>query len=349
MVKVLKSAGLFIVIVLFSIVSKAHEVRPALLTVYETEPGIFDITLKIPAIGDRIIKLVPVFPEGFELLGSPLSRALPGAYVEHLTLKAVDGETLFGKKIIMEGLTALQIDVVVQMEFADGTSVSAIVQPKSPVFEVPERGSKSQVAGSYFGMGVFHILSGIDHLLFVLALMLIVSNYWKLLKTITAFTVAHSITLALAALGMVNVPSAPTEAIISLSIVFLCVEIIHSKQGKISLTEKYPWIVAMIFGLFHGLGFAGALAEVGLPPHEIPLALVMFNLGVEAGQIMFLVVILVVIAVLNRLKISWPQGSWKLAPYVIGSLAAFWTPARSSERATSPMETTAANMAERSK
>ena len=174
-------------------------------------------------------------------------------------------------------------------------------------------------------MGIIHILSGFDHLLFVLALLLIVPNRWKLFKTITAFTVAHSITLALAALGMVNVPPGPTEAVIALSIVFLAGEIINSHLGKFSITEQYPWVVAMIFGLFHGLGFAGALTGIGLPQNEIPIALLMFNLGVETGQILFLIAVLVLVAILKNLKIKWPDHAWKWMPYGIGSLAAFWT------------------------
>jgi hydrogenase/urease accessory protein HupE len=324
MVKSLVTALLLVLTVLFGTEVKAHEVRPALLNVTEIESGIFYVTLKMPALGDRVVKLTPIFPEGFDPLGPPMIRMARGSYIENITLKSVNGQTLFGKRIIMDGLSSLQIDVLVQMEFADETFVSAIVQPKSPVFEVPERGSKAKVAGSYFGMGVYHILSGIDHLLFVLALMLIVANSMKLLKTITAFTLAHSITLALAALGTVNVPPAPTEAIIALSIVFLCVEIINSKQGKSSITEKYPWMVAMIFGLFHGLGFAGALSEVGLPQHEIPLALFMFNVGVEAGQVMFLGVIFLLKIIIEHLKINWPDKSWKILPYAIGCLAAFW-------------------------
>ena len=303
---------------------KAHEVRPALIEVKELDAGVYDVMFKIPALGNQVIKLNPLFPEGFEPLGPVVSQFVPGAFVQRFTLHSKTGEKLFGKEIIFEGLTSLQIDVLVQMQFNDGTSISAIVQPKSPVFKVPERGSSAQVAGSYFNMGVFHILSGIDHLLFVLALLLIVVDYKKLLKTITAFTLAHSVTLALAALGMVNVPQAPTEAIIAMSIVFLCVEIINSKQGKPSITEKYPWIVAMVFGLFHGLGFAGALTEVGLPQHEIPLALFMFNVGVEVGQVMFLAVVLIIKVLISRLKINWPQDIWKLLPYAIGSLAAFW-------------------------
>jgi len=174
-------------------------------------------------------------------------------------------------------------------------------------------------------MGTTHILSGFDHLLFVLALMLIVPGYWMLFKTITAFTVAHSISLGLAALGFVHVPPGPTEAVIALSILFLAVEVVHSRQGKAGLTKRAPWIVAFIFGLFHGLGFAGALSEVGLPEHAIPLALFMFNVGVESGQILFVGGVLAVAAVLRRVPIAWPAGSWRLMPYTIGSLAAFWT------------------------
>lgn len=174
-------------------------------------------------------------------------------------------------------------------------------------------------------MGVIHIFTGIDHLLFVLALMLMVPNYWMLFKTITAFTVAHSITLGLATRGFVHVPPGPTEAVIALSIVFLSVEIIHSRQGRFSLTERYPWIVAMTFGLFHGLGFAGALSEVGLPAHEIPLALLMFNVGVESGQVLFLLAVLAVLAIVRSVRIPWPAEAWRLLPYAIGSLAAFWT------------------------
>ena len=168
-------------------------------------------------------------------------------------------------------------------------------------------------------------LHGLDHLLFVLALVWIVPNLWMLFKTITAFTLAHSISLALATLGIVNMPPAPTEAVIALSILFLAVEIVHSREGRVTLTEQYPWLVALAFGLFHGLGFAGALAEVGLPQQEIPLALLMFNVGVETGQILFVAVVLMFMAGHTRLPVKWPDNSWKLMPYTIGGIAAFWT------------------------
>ena len=174
-------------------------------------------------------------------------------------------------------------------------------------------------------MGTIHILEGIDHLLFVLALMLIVSGYWALFKTITAFTVSHSISLGLATLGFIHIPQRPTEAIIALSILFLAAEILHVRQGRPSLTARFPWIVAFVFGLFHGLGFAGALGEVGLPQESIPLALLMFNIGVETGQILFVAIVILVLAALRRLPVRWPEAAWRAAPYAIGSLAAYWT------------------------
>jgi hydrogenase/urease accessory protein HupE len=231
---------------------------------------------------------------------------------------------LTGQAIVIDGLSALQTDVLLLVQLQDGTSHSAILRPASPGFTIPLQASKLKVAGDYWLMGTIHILEGADHLLFVLALMLIVSGFAPLVKAVTAFTVAHSITLALATLDAIHVPSAPTEAIIALSILFLAVEIIHSRQGKFSLTEQHPWVVAFIFGLFHGLGFAGALSEIGLPQLEIPLALLMFNVGVETGQLIFIAVVLSLIALLKRLPVTMPQGAWRVMPYTIGSVAAFW-------------------------
>lgn len=230
-----------------------------------------------------------------------------------------------GSTIGIEGLAALPIDVIVQIDLADGSEHSAILRPAFPTYTVPERATKSTVAGSYWKIGTIHILEGFDHLLFVLALILIVPNLWMLFKTITAFTIAHSASLALATLGIVSMPGAPTEAVIALSILFPAVEIVHSRQGRVTLTERYPWIVALAFGLVHGLGFAGALAEVGLPQQEIPLALFMFNVGVETGQIVFVGAVLLLMAALERVPVKWPVGSWILMPYAIGSIAAFWT------------------------
>ena len=214
---------------------------------------------------------------------------------------------------------------MLRVDLLQGGSHQAILRPSSTSFEIPARESKVEIAGSYWRLGVFHILEGVDHLLFLFALFVIVAGFGRLIKTVTAFTVAHSITLALAALGIVHVPPAPTEAVIALSILFLAAEIIRQRSGQTGLTERYPWSIAFIFGLIHGLGFAGALSQIGLPEHEVPLALLMFNVGVETGQVLFLVAVAVLIAGLLRLPLPKFQGSWRLIPYGVGSVAAFWT------------------------
>ena len=302
----------------------AHEIRPALLDIKERDTGWFDVTWKVPTRGDRMLAITPQLPDSLELLGSPSVKDIPGARIEHSTYKSND-EPLTGKTIVIDGLSALQTDVLLHIQLADGTTHSAILRPGSPEFTIPLQASKLEVAGSYWRMGVVHILKGVDHLLFVLALLLIVSGFGPLLKAVTAFTVAHSITLALATLGFVHVPPAPTEAIIALSILFLASEIIRQRNGEIGLTERFPWLIAFIFGLFHGLGFAGALSAIGVPQHEVPLALFMFNVGVETGQLLFIAVVLSLFKLLRRLPVTVPQGAWRVLPYGIGSVAAFWT------------------------
>ena len=315
-------------IVLFGILwmpfALADEFRPALLEIEETQAGWYSITWKVPMQDGQPLAITPVLPDSLERIGPVASRIVQGAVVEESAFRAETG-SLRGETITIDGLASVPIDVIVQISLADGAQHSGILRPASTSFEVPERASLTAVALSYWKIGTIHILEGFDHLLFVLALLLLVPNRWMLFKTITAFTVAHSISLALATLGVVNMPPGPTEAVIALSILFLAVEIIHKRQGKHCFTAQYPWVVAFAFGLFHGLGFAGALAEVGLPQQAIPLALLMFNVGVETGQIMFVSVVLLLMAVLNRLSWRWPRNSWRLAPYAIGSVAAFWT------------------------
>ena len=304
--------------------ASADEIRPALLDIKEQNTGLFTVTWKVPTRGERVLAITPQLPESLELLGSPSIQDIPGARIEHATYKN-NAASLTGQRIVIEGLSAVQTDVLLLIQLQDGTQYSAILRPASPKYTIPLEASKLQVAGDYWRMGTIHILEGVDHLLFVLALLLIVIGFGQLLKAITAFTVAHSITLALATLGVVHVPAAPTEAIIALSIVFLATEIVHKHNGQISLTERYPWIIAFVFGLFHGLGFAGALSEIGVPQHEVPLALFMFNVGVETGQIMFIAVVVSIMAVFRKLAITMPSGAWRLMPYGIGSLAGFWT------------------------
>ena len=302
----------------------ADEIRPALLDIKEQSTGLFAVTWKVPTRGDKILAIAAQLPSSLELVGSPTVKDLPGARIEHAIYKN-NHESLTGQTILIDGLAALQTDVLLLIQLQDGTQHSAILRPASPEFTIPLEASKLQVAGDYWRMGTIHILEGLDHLLFVLALMLIVSGFGSLLKAVTAFTVAHSITLALATLGLVHVPSAPTEAIIALSILFLASEIIHKNKGATGLTERFPWLIAFIFGLFHGLGFAGALSEIGVPQHEVPLALLMFNVGVETGQIMFIVVVIALWSLLRSLFVGLSQGAWRVMPYAIGSVAAFWT------------------------
>ena len=181
-----------------------------------------------------------------------------------------------------------------------------------------------QVARDYTLLGVDHILSGFDHLTFVLALLLIVSGARRLLITVTAFTLAHSITLAAATLGVLWVPGPPVEAVIALSILFLANELIKVNRGEASLTARNPWVVAFAFGLLHGFGFAGALGEIGLPQNEVPLALLMFNVGVEIGQLLFVAVVLVGLLLVKRLHDNWPVWLRQVPAYGIGGISAFW-------------------------
>ena len=320
--------GCFFIVVIVGMIlavsASADEIRPALLDIKEQNTGLFAVTWKVPTRGDRVLAITPQLPESLERVGSPSVQDVPGARVEKTTYKN-NAESLTGQRVVIDGLQALQTDVLLLVQLQDGTQHSAILRPASPEFTIPRQASKLAVASDYWRMGTTHILEGADHLLFVLALLLIVSGLGELIKAVTAFTVAHSITLAQATLGMVNMPAAPTEAIIALSILFLATEIIHKHNGQISLTERYPWVIAFAFGLFHGLGFAGALSEIGVPQHEVPLALLMFNVGVETGQLLFIAVVLTLIAVLKRLPLTAPQGAWRVLPYSIGGVAAFWT------------------------
>ena len=227
-------------------------------------------------------------------------------------------------------LTWQRDGVVLTVHWLDGSKAKRLFRSEAGAISVPlielQAGSGSWFEGAkrYTALGIEHILLGIDHLLFVLALLLLVRGTWMLVKTITAFTIAHSITLGLATLGFVHVPPLPVEAAIALSIVFLCAEIIHAQRGQVRLTFQYPWVVAFAFGLLHGLGFAGALAEIGLPQSEIPLALLFFNIGVEIGQLIFVAVVLFLVWSFRQISIDASRLARSFSVYVIGTLATFW-------------------------
>ena len=302
----------------------ADEFRPALLEVTEREGGWVDVTWKVPMLGDRVLSLTPVLPEFLEPVGPGSGRPVPGAWVVYGSYRTGD-KPLPGATLKIDGLVAVPTDVVVRVSLQDGTQHSAILRGGNDSFTIPEQATRLELAVSYWRMGTIHILEGFDHLLFLLTLLLIVAGIWPLLKTVTAFTVAHSLTLGLATLGVVHVPQAPTEAVISLSIVLLAVEAVRKYAGELTLSERYPWVVAFTFGLVHGLGFAGALSEIGVPPTEVPLALLMFNLGVETGQVMFVVAVSLLLAGLHRLHGHSALALARATPYAIGGIAMFWT------------------------
>lgn len=321
---ILSAATFVLVLLLSALPALAHEVRPALLDIQETSSGWYEVTWKVPIFQGAPLEIKPVFPEGVVSVTPPSVQDVPAAYVEESSYRD-ETQAFVGGTIFIDGLQSTQTDVLIRVTLADGTTHSAIVKPKDPSWQVPATASGWDVAKSYCVMGIEHILGGLDHLLFVLALILLIPGMWMLVKAITSFTVAHTITLGLATLGFVNMPSGPTEAVIALSIMFLAVEIVRSRAGQTSLTERSPWVVAFLFGLFHGLGFAGALTEIGLPQNAIPLALLMFNIGVEVGQLMFVAVVLGVILAARRLSVPWLAHSWRVVTYGIGSLAAYWT------------------------
>lgn len=320
----LAAAGLVLLsgIVFGASTSAAHEVRPSYLELTEVRAGEFDILFKTPMRGDLRLSLTPAFSGGTEPLASIAARATGDAAVQTWRIKAID--PLRGQKIGIVGLENTMTDALVRIAFLDGSTWVRRLTPQEPSAEIPARQSGWSVASLYLKLGIEHILLGIDHLLFVLALLIIARETWLLIKTVTAFTLAHSITLALATLGYVHVPSAPVEAVIALSIVFVAREIIRAQHGEVGLTARLPWIVAFTFGLLHGLGFAGALSEVGLPEGHIPVALLFFNVGVEIGQLLFIAAVLALMALIQRIRIAWPRWARAAPAYAIGCVAMFW-------------------------
>jgi hydrogenase/urease accessory protein HupE len=307
--------------------ARGHEARPAYLEIKETSPNQFNVLWRTPVLAGMHLPVVLTMPGDVKNLKEPVEQELADSLLERRWIDA--GATgLAGKRIEFVGLQATITDVLVRVEMLDGRTWTTIARPSQPWFELAGAPSRLHVAGAYLRLGVEHICGGIDHLLFILALMILVKGTRRLIATVTAFTVAHSITLAGATLGFVHVPQKPVEAAIALSIVFVATEIVHARQGRQGLTERWPWIVAFTFGLLHGFGFAGALNAVGLPQTAIPVALLFFNIGVEIGQLLFIAAILSLMALgrwlIRRVAIPQPAWAWRMAPYSIGGVAAFW-------------------------
>lgn len=301
--------------------------RPAYLELREAGSSAvdhqsYDVTWKVPAQGDSRLAVQVRFPVDTTQISPPQGMFAGNAYVERWKISRRGGLT--GQTVSIDGIAGGVTDVIVRIERQDGTSQMEHLLPQEPQFIVKGPTTTGEVAWSYLVLGVEHILGGIDHLLFVLALLLIVHGGKRIFATVTAFTVAHSITLVSATIGWVHMPGPPVEAMIALSIVFVAAEIVHGLRGKPALTARSPWIVAFAFGLLHGFGFAGALAEVGLPQRAISVALLMFNVGVELGQLIFVVFAVAARTLLIRMPVTTRAWMPYAAPYAIGTVAMVW-------------------------
>ena len=306
-------------------VAHAHEARPAYLELTEASAGRYEVLWRTPLLSGQRLPVALSLPEATRNIVEPVERVLSDSVVER---RIVDfgPKGLAGKRLEVPGLQLTITDVLVRVKQRDGTHWTELVKPGQPWMEMRDRQGVLAITGAYVSQGMRHILIGYDHLLFVFALMLTVRKRWMLVKTITAFTVAHSITLGLATLGVIHVPAAPVEATIALSILLLATEIARLSRGRPGLTSRFPWAVAFCFGLLHGLGFAGALSQIGLPQGDVPLALLSFNVGVELGQLAFVAAVLAAYAVVTRLRLPEhvKQYAQPAAYYAIGTLSAFW-------------------------
>lgn len=302
--------------------ARAHDVRPAYLEIAAGDSGTFAVIWRRPTLGAQVAAIAPVLPADCTATGPRRTEARPDAVTERWSVRCREG--LVGRTVSIDGLDQTAIDVLVRVTLPGGATETRVLRPTDPQLTLTGVPDGLEVALQYTRLGIGHILGGIDHLLFVLGLLLLVRGFGPLVKTVTAFTLAHSLTLAAATLGFVHVPQAPVEATIALSILFLATEIAKREAHAQTLTERYPWTIAFSFGLLHGFGFAGALSEVGLPSSAIPIALFTFNVGVEIGQLLFIGAVFALDAARRALKLTLPAWAPRTASYGIGVLAAFW-------------------------
>jgi len=300
----------------------AHEVRPALLKISEVSDQKFLVSWKVPAVGDRRLAIAPEFAAGFTLSPERVSGISSGASIQSWYIA---GRALADTDIVFTNLSSTMTDVLVQVSFLDRRYQTGLVRPNAPVFHVSAQDSHFKVFESYMVLGIEHILLGWDHLVFVLGMILLVTGKRRLLWAVTGFTIAHSITLVLATLDIIHVPAPPVEAIIALSIVLLAVEDIKYRQtGVETFSIRSPWIISIVIGLVHGLGFAGALSDFGLPAHARFTSLLAFNLGVELGQLMFIALLLFAATLSPRLTLPFRQPIRFAATWFVGLFGAFW-------------------------
>jgi hydrogenase/urease accessory protein HupE len=312
---------------IFATHTSADDFRPAYLQISQDSATTYDVLWKVPALGeDAVLKVHPTFPAGTIDLSARRSSYADGVAVERWRISVPGG--LQGKAIAFPGLSEVRIDVLARLARTDGTVQLERISPSKPEFEIKAAPDAFEVSRTYTTLGIEHILTGFDHLCFVLGLVLIVGFNRRLLWTVTAFTLAHSITLALATLGVIHVPRPPVEATIALSIVFVANEIVQQQRGHVGLASRWPWLIAFCFGLLHGLGFAGALAEIDLPVNSIPLALLFFNIGVEIGQLLFIATVFAATRLVLALALAERRIDLRRAAivpaYLIGGLSSYW-------------------------
>ena len=306
-----------------------HALQPGFLNLKALSGDAWQVFWKVPSDGTGPMAIAAVLPEHCMPRRAEGLRFDGAAFVAEWVAACSDG--LEGGEIRIEGLERTATDVLVRYELEAGKANSQRLTAASPGFMVPAPQGRMGVVATYFGLGVHHILRGVDHLMFVFALILLVRDRRRLVGAVTAFTVAHSLSLAAASLGWIVVPAPPVEAVVALSIMFLAAELLRPRGTVPKLSEQYPWAVAFAFGLLHGLGFARALLDVGLPEGEVPLALFAFNLGVEAGQLIFIAVVLVSGALLARIypmmmrAAARPGGrTLGATSYLLGGIAGVW-------------------------
>ena len=302
----------------------AHESQPGLLEIKQLAENRYDVIWKAPIYYGEPHPARLQMPDNWKNIVQPTERRMSDSIIFHWIVE-IGPKSIEGDIVRFPGLESTITDVYVRLTRLDSTMMTVVVRPTRPFVELRGERSWHATAGEYIGLGFHHIMLGVDHLLFVLGLLLIVQGRMMLLKTITSFTVAHSITLAIATLGFASVPLAPLNAAVALSIYFLGTEVVHSWRGDKSITITYPWIVAFVFGLLHGFGFASGLITTGMPSAELPWALLFFNVGVELGQLTFVFLALTLAWSFRTLEIRWPRWALAVPGYTVGSLGAYWT------------------------
>jgi hydrogenase/urease accessory protein HupE len=310
-----------LLLLLLAVPAQADELRPGYLELTQQSTQQWKIVWKAPVLGGLAASAAPLLP-AYCTVTMDRPNLSAGALVAGG--RADGSRSLAGATVGLSGLEPGATDTLLRIAPLGRPVQTARLLPGQATAIVAAVPDGWQVARTYFDIGVEHIIGGFDHLLFVVALVLLLQRGWPVVAAATAFTIAHSITLAGTTLGLFGLPQAPVEAVIALSIIFLAVEIVKVQPSQHRLSQRWPWLVAFLFGLLHGFGFAGALREIGLPQTDVPLALLSFNLGVEAGQLAIIAVATAVLTGLRRLSPSGLRPAVLLSAYAIGSIASFW-------------------------